>query len=170
MSLPLDKTSFFLLASVNQIFRTENFLLPLLNEPQKNLTEKVAFSEVTISILTRMSRQSEIKEYRKTACNWLIAMLFYNDSIHSKFGWSRTDRNPIYQNYLRTSNLWIECKMHEWPEAPQAIWKWRGTSSPARSAGKIFTVPPHFSVLPPSLRGTAYTRVGTQKSQHPVDI
>ena len=66
MSLPLDKTSFFLLASVNQIFRTENFLLPLLNEPQKNLTEKVAFSEVTISILTRMSRQSKIKEYRKT--------------------------------------------------------------------------------------------------------
>jgi len=35
------------------------------------------------------------------------------------------------------------------PVAPERIWKWGGTG-PAQSAGKnFFTVPPHFSRVPP---------------------
>ena len=41
-----------------------------------------------------------------------------------------------------------------------------GAQIPARSAGKIFFCAPHFSAVPPSLRGTAHTRVGTNMCNH----
>ena len=103
-----------------------------------------------------------------THCCWKKCVKYIALVLALTKQWTRQKNSLTNDCEIVASYLWVWLgKNIILAEAPEAIWKWRGTSSPARSAGKFFTVPPTFQYCPPSLRGHSVHQGGHTEKPAP---